>query len=241
MKRFSLIAALVALASFQPAEAQWKIRDYPHIYNQDKLQRETRQVRNRMRSLLAAIQMAYDTVGMVIGRDMNPVIDDLRGEMYAAGGLAMGDALMDYRLDGLYGDWDDGGTIREAVEADLERMDKVVQTAQGALRAAREHGRAMVETEIRLAIESARLEDSDLSETEAQQIAAHIRVLEAQEVQLSRHAVLLEITLEAVRLADLVQRTQGAAARRERGARNAVVELDAMVVPGPPAPVFGDE
>lgn len=241
MKRTSLLILVLfsaVLATASPAEAQWKIRDYPHIYNQDRLQRETKQLRNRTSALLVAIMTAYDTVGSIIGRDMNPVIDDLRAEMYGAGGLTMGDVYLDWRLENLYGEWDDGGTIRQSVEDDLERMDKVVQTAQGALRAAREHGRAMVETEIRLAIESFRMEASNLSETEAQQIAASIRVLEAQELQLARHAVLLEITLEATRLADLVQRTQGAASRRERAANNAVLILDALPVPAPPAGIY---
>lgn len=217
------------------AQAQHKVRDYPHVEAQNEAWRRTRRLRGATRALIVSLRTAYDTIGALTGRDLNPVIDQLAADLESAGGVT-------FSSDDLYGEIDEhfgdlqfaGSTIQARADEYLSRLDAVIGTTQGALVALQEHASALQETRIRMAIDMAGLEESGISETEAQQLSASIRVLEAQELQLARHAVLLQINIEAVRLAERVQAQQGQALEMTEDMVGTLSGV--MANPVPPAP-----
>ena len=230
-----LLGVLLATPATQSAQAQHKVRDYPHIEAQNEAWRRTRRLRTATRALAAALLTAYDTIGALTGRDMNPVIDQLAADLESAGGLAISSGTMSSDMYALYGDVQSAaGTIQGRATEYLDRLDAVLGTSQGALLALQEHASAMQETRLRMALDMTGLEDSGISETEAQQLNASIRVLEAQELQLVRHAVLLQINMEAVRLAQQVQAQQGEALDVAEDVMNTLTNV--LATPLPPAP-----
>ena len=237
-----LLSALLLSASAAPAaEAQHKVRDYPQIWAQDELQKDARRLRNAVTALVVALQTAYDTIGTLTGRDLNPVIDRLEAELVGAGGIALTDPNLQAVLDEAFGPLSQAAaTFQDEADARLAQIQAVVGTTQGALFALQEHAGALRETQIRMGVLMARLEDNGLSETEAAQISSAIRVLEAQEVQLARQLVIMQICIEATRLGQSVHAVEGAQQRFADETQRMRDALNATTVPSAPTLDFSN-
>ena len=217
------------------ASAQTKIRDYPQIWAQDDFKDDVRAVRNATTALAVALRQAYDTIANLTGRDMNPVINRMANDLLNAGGVSMGSSTLEDEIEERFGGWTQPlVTLQEEATDRVESLEAALRTAEGALMAVQEHAGQLRETQVRMMINVQRLEDSSLSETEAAQLAASIRVLEAQELTLARHNVLLQINMEAVRLGVSIQTSEGARRRAQTDADGMADRVTDTPVPLPP-------
>jgi hypothetical protein len=229
------LVAASGIAVGPAASAQTKVRDYPQIWAQDEYKDDIRAVRNATTALAVALRTAYDTIGSLTGRDMNPVIDRMAQDLLSAGGLSMGSTNLQDDIDEYFGGWASPLlSLHDEATSRVESLESALRTAEGALMAVQEHADQLRETQIRMAISMGRLEDSDLSETEAQQLAASILALEAQELTLARHNVLLQINMEAVRLGVAIQNAEQGRRSAQTDAEGMADRVTATPVPLPP-------